>query len=54
MISGVVNENRESTVHIIALDEARQRHELTAIIDTGFPGFLAMPSSLIAGLGWAW
>ena len=33
---------------------AGQEQEIEAIIDTGFDGWLSLPSSLVAGLGLVW
>ena len=54
MIIGVVNANREATIRLVVHGADRQTQEIEAVIDTGFTGFLTLPSSLIALLGLPW
>lgn len=54
MISGHVNANREAIIRLLVRDAAGQAQAIEAIIDTGFTGFLSLPSGLIAMLGLAW
>ena len=54
MIVGVVNANREATIRLTVRNANGQEHAIEAIIDTGFTGFLTLPSTLIASLGLAW
>jgi clan AA aspartic protease len=54
MITGSVNENREATIRLLVRGAQGQEQEIEAIIDTGFTGFLSLPSPLIASLGLTW
>ena len=54
MILGVVNANREATIRLVVQGPDGQTHEIEAVIDTGFTGFLTLPPSLIDLLGLAW
>jgi clan AA aspartic protease len=51
MIIGVVNADREATVRLKVRGPGGQEQEVTAVIDTGFTGFLTLPSSLLTALG---
>ena len=51
MISGVVTIDRQAIVHLTVRGPAGQEHEIEAIVDTGFDGWLSLPSSLIVPLG---
>jgi len=50
---GIVNDNREAIVKLSVRAVDGQSHEVVAVIDTGFNGYLTMPRSLIATLGCA-
>lgn len=50
MIVGVVNANREATIRLTVRSANGQEHAIEAIIDTGFTGFLTLPSTLIASM----
>lgn len=54
MITGIVNANHEATIRLIVHGAQGQEQEIEAIIDTGFTGFLSLPSVLIARLGLTW
>ena len=54
MITGAVNAQGEATIPLVVRDAHGQEHEITAVIDTGFTGFLTLPAALIASLGLAW
>lgn len=54
MITGVVNANREATIHLLAHGPSGQQQEVEAIIDTGFTGFLTLPPVLVQELDLAW
>jgi clan AA aspartic protease len=54
VITGVVNANREATIRLIVHSTNGQWQEIEAVIDTGFTGFLTLPSSLITLLGLPW
>jgi predicted aspartyl protease len=56
MIIGVVNANREATLRFVVRGANGQEHELEAVIDTGFTGFLtpAFLSHHLAGSSMGW
>ncbi len=51
MIEGVVNAHYEAVVRLPLLDSSGQTRDIDAVIDTGFNGFLTLPSALVAELG---
>jgi clan AA aspartic protease len=54
MITGVVTADRQAIIRMTVCGPAGQEHEIGAIIDTGFDGWLSLPSSLIVPLGLVW
>ena len=54
MITGVVNANREAIIRLVVTGPSGQQQNTEAIIDTGFTGFLTLPSALVAALGLSW
>ncbi len=54
MITGVVNTKREAIIQVVVHGPNGQAREIDAVIDTGFTGFLTVPSSLIVSLGLTW
>lgn len=54
MMIGNVNSRREAIIQLAVLGENNQRQGIKAVIDTGYTGFLTLPSALIAKLGLAW
>ena len=54
MIIGNVNANLEAVVQLEVIGENKQRQEIEAIIDTGYTGFLTLPSTIIRALGLTW
>jgi len=50
MISGVVDARREALVSLPVRGPGRQEQIVQAVIDTGFTGFLTLPSSLVEAL----
>lgn len=50
MISGSVNANREARVRLFLRGPGGQEREVEAMVDTGFNGFLTLPSAFIAAL----
>jgi clan AA aspartic protease len=54
MITGVVTDRREAVIHLRVRGPAGQDQEIEAIIDTGFDGWLSLPSSIVARLGLVW
>lgn len=51
MITGRVNVDREAVIRLQVHGPAGQRQEVEAVIDTGFNGFLVLPSTTISALG---
>jgi len=54
VITGVVNANREAAVGLAVHGPNNEAREIEAVIDTGFTGFLTLPTFLIVSLGLAW
>jgi clan AA aspartic protease len=54
MIHGVVSRNREATISLVVVNESRQTKLITAVIDTGYTGFLSLPSEIITELNLSW
>ncbi len=54
MIHGVVSKNREATISLVIVNETRQTKLITAVIDTGYTGFLSLPSEIITELNLSW
>ncbi len=54
MIIGVVTDDRQAIIHLMVRGPAGQEQEIEAIIDTGFDGWLSLPSPLVVRLGLVW
>ncbi len=54
MILGSVNANREAIVQLAVLGNNQQRQGIKAVNDTGYTGFLTLPSTIITALGLTW
>jgi clan AA aspartic protease len=54
MMQGFVNQRCEATLSIVVGNTTGQRQLIDAVIDTGFNGFLTLPSTLITGLDLPW
>lgn len=54
MIVGNVNTKREAVVQLAVFSENQQRQGIKAIIDTGYTGFLTLPSAIITTLSLTW
>jgi clan AA aspartic protease len=54
MIHGVVSRNREATISLVIVNESRQTKLIAAVIDTGYTGFLSLPSEIITELNLSW
>jgi clan AA aspartic protease len=54
MMQGVVNLRREATLTVVVGNSNRQLQSIEAVIDTGFNGFLSLPSTIIATLNLPW
>lgn len=53
MIQGIVNQNCEATLPIV-LKNGTATQLVDTVIDTGFSGFLTLPSDIISALGLKW
>jgi clan AA aspartic protease len=54
MIYGAVNVRREATLPLVVGNSTGQREVINTVIDTGFNGFLSLPSEVIVRLGLPW
>ncbi len=54
MMMGSVNSRREAVIQFVVLGENHQRQAIKAVIDTGYAGFLTLPSAIISKLGLTW
>jgi clan AA aspartic protease len=54
MIQGVVNGRREATLPLVVGNSSGQREMIDTVIDTGFDGFLSLPSEIIVRLELPW
>jgi clan AA aspartic protease len=50
MMQGIVDQNCEATIRLVVGNVDSQRQMIDAAIDTGFTGFLTLPSSVLADL----
>ncbi len=54
MMQGVVNQRCEATLPLVVGNANGQRQVIDAVIDTGFNGFLTLPSAIITALDLPW
>jgi clan AA aspartic protease len=54
MIYGIVNKSCEATIPLVIINETRQTRLIDAVIDTGYTGFLSLPSEIIVALNLSW
>jgi clan AA aspartic protease len=54
MMQGVVNSRREATLTVIVGNSNQKLQAIKTVIDTGFNGFLSLPSAIIATLDLPW
>ena len=51
MMHGQVNDELEPWIEVLLEDKAGQRHRIPALLDTGFNGFLTLPSAWSLDMG---
>ena len=51
MIICHINSKREAVMSLMVCGAADETHEIQAIIDTGYSGFLTLPTAMITALG---
>jgi clan AA aspartic protease len=54
LIRGIITDEREAWIRLTVHGRQHVEHEIDAIVDTGYDGYLTLPARLIAGLGLAW
>jgi clan AA aspartic protease len=54
MMPGFVNQNCEAMMPIVIGRDNKPTQMIDALVDTGFTGFLSLPSSMIESLGLPW
>lgn len=54
MIHGVVNQSCETTIPLVIINEKKQTKLIDAVIDTGYTGYLSLPSEIIEALDLPW
>jgi clan AA aspartic protease len=54
MITSMVNADLEAKLPLSVVGAAGQQLQIDTVIDTGFNGFLTLPSAVIASLGLTW
>ncbi|MGB3517497.1 MAG: clan AA aspartic protease [Elainellaceae cyanobacterium] len=54
MMQGVVTLRREATLTVVVGNSNQQLQAIETVIDTGFTGFLSLPSAIIATLNLPW
>jgi clan AA aspartic protease len=54
VIQGVVNPRCEATLPLVVGNASGQRQVIDTVIDTGFNGFLTLPSAVITALALPW
>ena len=54
MIAGEVSDDREASIRLVVRGPDGSELEVELVIDTGFNGWISLPSTLIAELGLPW
>jgi clan AA aspartic protease len=53
-MTGTVNADLEPLLRLTVRDDAGRSHDVEAVVDTGFNGYLTLPPAGIAALGLPW
>jgi clan AA aspartic protease len=54
MITGIVNSLLQPTIPVLVQDANGRAHQIEAVVDTGFTGFLTLSKALVTALGLPW
>jgi predicted aspartyl protease len=54
MIRGIVTDRRDALIRLTVFGSRGRKRSIEGIIDTGFDGYLTLPSALAAQLGLVW
>lgn len=54
MITGEVNADLEPTIPMVVRGTNGEEHQISAVIDTGFTGYLTLPSAMVTILDLEW
>jgi clan AA aspartic protease len=54
MMQGIVNLRCEATLTVVVGNSNRQLQSINTVIDTGFSGFLSLPSEIVTNLDLPW
>jgi clan AA aspartic protease len=54
MMTGLVNADLEACLRLMVHDSGGRPHPVDTVIDTGFNGFLTLPTAVITALGLPW
>jgi clan AA aspartic protease len=54
MITGKVTNTREAIIPLIVIGADGRQHEIEALVDTGFDGWLTLPAQMISLLQLSW
>jgi len=54
MITGEVNTDLEASISILVCGSDGAEQQISAVIDTGFTGFLTLPAALVSNLNLEW
>src|ERR1700719_4192898 len=54
MITGIVTADREAVIRLVVHGPSGNGHEIEAVVDTGFDGWLSLPPDAISELQLPW
>ena len=54
MITGEVNADLEATIPMVVCGANGEERQISAVIDTGFTGYLTLPSAMVTALDLEW